>query len=271
MPMYFYTISSAFLLLISLCASSGANAWFFFIPTGAIIRALETDPDSISVSAKDRALGKCAGAHLNQAEKFSVGQSSFPAPEGTPLPPPESHAESPATAFHANMVDVAVDKASDKSKVRELAGAYSTRWKRVAGSDISANRAYGADLARGCVESDIPLTLTGYADWRAKKDEEQRVLQEQETARRQAEEAARAARMRTPVQVEAPIPVTIAASPHNVDFNAEAKKSALILGCVTQDVRVIGADAGDVVFSAICDTGTSLTLKCDQTGLCLKK
>jgi hypothetical protein len=56
-----------------------------------------------------------------------------------------------------------------------------------------------------------------------------------------------------------------------IDFTAEARKSARILGCGTQDVRVIGIDGQNILFSANCDTARTLVLTCDQSGLCLQK
>ena len=129
--------------------SNNAFAWII-IPIGAIARALETDPDSISVSATDRTLGKCAGLHVNQARKHSTSQSAFPDDI-------KDRPESPETVFHSNMANFAVERATDKDKVKDLANAYSVRWARVAGADIHANRAYGADLAKACIQQDIPL------------------------------------------------------------------------------------------------------------------
>ena len=56
-----------------------------------------------------------------------------------------------------------------------------------------------------------------------------------------------------------------------VDYMAEARKSARILGCVTQDVRVVGVEGQNILFAASCEMGQSLGLTCDQSGLCLKR
>src|SRR5687768_13147356 len=88
-------LSCAFVL--GLLGSSAAQAWFFFIiPTGAIKRGMETDPDSIPVSQADRKLGQCGGFHLNQMQKglgyidSSRDENSYGAPPPTRPQTPES-------------------------------------------------------------------------------------------------------------------------------------------------------------------------------------
>lgn len=56
-----------------------------------------------------------------------------------------------------------------------------------------------------------------------------------------------------------------------VDFNVEARKSALILGCSAVDLKVTGMDGKNILYSASCSKGASLALSCDPSGLCLKK
>ena len=56
-----------------------------------------------------------------------------------------------------------------------------------------------------------------------------------------------------------------------VDFIAEAKKSALILGCPTDDVKVTGAQNDNLLMAASCPTGQPLLLRCDQSGVCLRR
>lgn len=56
-----------------------------------------------------------------------------------------------------------------------------------------------------------------------------------------------------------------------IDFNAEARKSARILGCVTSDPKVVGVENKNILFLAPCSGGYSITLSCDPEGLCLKK
>ncbi|OGA44916.1 MAG: hypothetical protein A3F74_25705 [Betaproteobacteria bacterium RIFCSPLOWO2_12_FULL_62_58] len=260
----------AYGFVLALLVSGNANAWFIVIPTGAIARALETDPDTIVVSSADRALGKCAGLHVNQGQKFSTSQSPFP-DDVTTRP------ESPEAIFHGNMANMAVEKASEKDKVKDLANAYSARWGRVAGADLNANRAYGADLARGCMQNDIPLRTSDYTAWQAKQEEtkrrameEERIRAEETQKRLRAEEEARQARAAIKASPP-PEPIQVSSPPKNIDYTAEARKSARILGCATEDVRVIGIEVQNILFSAKCETGQSLVLTCDQSGLCLRK
>lgn len=73
-----------------------------------------------------------------------------------------------------------------------------------------------------------------------------------------------------PVRAPAPAAGTAAATPA-LDFATEARKSARILGCTGGDVRVAGAERGNVLFIASCGGGRELTLSCDAAGLCLKR
>lgn len=56
-----------------------------------------------------------------------------------------------------------------------------------------------------------------------------------------------------------------------VDFNAEAIKSARILGCQSTDLKVTGAEAGSILYSVKCSDARTLDLACDKAGLCLRR
>ena len=55
------------------------------------------------------------------------------------------------------------------------------------------------------------------------------------------------------------------------DYIAEGKKSARILGCPTENVKVVGAESNNVLVTAVCLNGPALELTCDKTGTCLKR
>jgi len=57
----------------------------------------------------------------------------------------------------------------------------------------------------------------------------------------------------------------------SIDFVAEARKSARILGCPTDDVQLKGAENSELIFLARCPTGQDLTLACEPGGTCLKR
>ena len=232
-----------------LLACQNANAWFFFwfpLPGSS-----SKDPDSIVVSAKDRLVGKCAGYHTNQRRLPSAEQQSF----------------------HEATLDKIILMAEDKEKVQELAGIFDGRWGQAVKVDVKTNRAYGADLASACRNIGIPVTFA-----------EQEAIKRQEEARRQ-EEANRqeeAKRQEEIKRQEAAKPIVVEEKPSSslalqsttstiIDFNSEARKSARILGCITSDLKVVGAEEKNVLFLASCESGTSLTLSCDPAGLCLKK
>lgn len=251
-------------------------AWFIWIPTGAIAKALEKDPDSIAVSLGDRSIGKCAGYHVNQYKKFAP-----PLPFGDePLSQQNLNAEA---LFHREIADLAIARASDKQKVIDLAEAYSTRWSRVAGADLNANRAYGADLAQGCIANRLPYRQADYAAWKARQEDERRAQDEE--AQRQAEarrkqlddERTKAAEAKQRAKDEADArraaPTVAASSPSSpsIDFAAEARKSARILGCIARDLRVAGAEGSNVLFTVSCESGEALNLTCEPTGTCLRR
>jgi hypothetical protein len=288
-------------------APQQANAWFIFLPLGAIARALETDPDKVTVSYKDRLVGKCAAYHLNQATGTSKSEDE--------------------KTFHNAMSDKALEVADDKTKTKDVAEAYSTKWNRAAQVDLATNRAYGADLAGGCRSNGIPLSLAQQKEMKrqeeaklqeearkqeevkrqeeakrleevrlqeetkrqdeVKRQEEARLQEEanrqeearlQEEARRQEEmklqeearlqeEAKRNTSKRGGKKMAGVQPPTA----RSVDFNAEARKSALILGCSASDPKVIGVEGKNIMYFVTCAGGSSMTLTCDPSGLCLKK
>lgn len=238
----------SFLLL----ASHDASAWFFFFPGSAISRALEKDPEKIEVSSKDRLVGKCAGLHVNQTN--SRGKS---AEEMT---------------FHRTMAEKTVELAENKDKTKELAEAYSAKWSRAAAVDRNTNRAYGADLAGGCRSIGLPITLAEQKQDQARREQEARAQEEakrNEEGKRLEEARQRQEAKQEPVGGDVKQAASIqSASP--IDFNAEARKAARILGCTTSDLRVTGVESKNVVFVASCENGGPLTLSCDPTGLCLK-
>jgi hypothetical protein len=262
----FAIVLGAFLLTVPLLS----YAWFIFIPFGAIQKAMETDPDTIAASASDRVLGKCSGYHVNQARKFTTASSTFPGEATAP------QRDSPESLFHKKMAEAALAKGTEGRVVADLASAYSTRWSRVAGADMNANLAYGADLARGCIQYDIPIRVVDYAAWEARQEDSRRKVAEEE-ARRLAEEKQKKLAADTEAKranvAAAPAGDGAAqiASTSTSDLAAEARKSARVLSCAAQDLREIGADGSNVLFLAACDSGQTLVLTCDPGGLCLKR
>jgi hypothetical protein len=265
-------------VVASLSLSGNANAWFFiWIPTGEIQRAMETDPDTITVNSSDRHIGKCAGFHHALGKRYSRnwGTPTTTNSIGTQSPATVglSTTESPETIFHERMADSVVAKATDKDSVRRLGVAYSERWSRVAGADRQASRTYGADLVNSCRLNDIPVQMSQVAAWEARQEEAKR--KEAEDAQKRAEAIEVARRVSVVPTANSPGATSPTAQPvaqkSEIDFASEAKKSARILGCPTDDVRVVGADGRDVLFAARCQSGETLALRCDPTGICLKR
>jgi hypothetical protein len=256
-------------LLVCLSSSNIANAWFIFIPTGAIVRAMETDPDSIVVSNSDKLFGQCAGYHVNQAQRGLTRGNQRDVTN--PAAIPQETTRTAESQFHSDMADIALARSSDKDKVKSLAEAYSVRWGRVASADREANLQYGRNLAQGCFSNDIPLRHSDYPAWQTRQEEKKR--QQAEVERKRLEAAAeeqRRLRAEEASKVEPRVTSTSTTTP-TIDYMMEAKKSARILGCSTNDVRITGAENNNVLMSASCGTGQDLLLVCDKTGTCLKR
>src|SRR5258706_7115596 len=244
-------------ILAGLLSSSAANAWFIFIPTGAIRKAMETDPATVAVSPADRSLGQCAGLHVNQARK-GMGNADTYGDERYQSGPPRTSTTSPESKFHSDIADFALLRATDKDKVKSVAEAYSVRWSRVAGADRQANLQYGANLVRGCRQNDLPVRFTEFTAWQARQEEKKKQPAADES---RPVDTASSEQKATPVSLSTP----------GVDYIAEAKKSARILGCPPGDVTVTGKENDNVLVSANCGTGPLLLLTCDQSGVCLRR
>jgi hypothetical protein len=71
--------------------------------------------------------------------------------------------------------------------------------------------------------------------------------------------------------IRLPFEGTAAVQSHPVDFDVEASRAAKILGCQTTQVKVTGAEGGNIRYRVVCDGAKTLNLSCDPTGLCLQK
>jgi flagellar biosynthesis GTPase FlhF len=288
-------------------ASPQANAWFVILPFGLIARALEKDPDKIEVSYKDRLAGKCAGYHVNQAsgtsksdeEKTFHSAMSDKALEGADN---KEKTKDLAEAYSTKWGRAAqVDFATNRAYGTDLAGGcrangialslvHQKEMKRQEEAKLEAEARRQEEAKRqeeARQQEETKRQEEARQQEEAKRQEEARQQEEakrqeearqQEEARRQEEmklqeearqqeEAKRKASKGGGKKFAAAQPPTA----RSIDFNAEARKSALILGCSASDPKVTGVDGKNIVFSITCAGGASLTLSCDPTGLCLKK
>lgn len=62
-----------------------------------------------------------------------------------------------------------------------------------------------------------------------------------------------------------------ASTSQQLDFNVEANKAARILGCQPLEVKVTGAEGGNILYLVACENSKTLNLSCDPSGLCLQK
>lgn len=104
------------------------------------------------------------------------------------------------------------------------------------------------------------------------EEERKRITAEEEEQRRQESERVVATKAKGGVKTKAvQLPTLVSTQTVSVDFNAEATKAARILGCQSPELKVMGTEAGDILYLAKCADTTSRTLRCDKTGLCLTK
>jgi len=95
------------------------------------------------------------------------------------------------------------------------------------------------------------------------KDDETKKLAEIEVIRTREEEAKR-------FNAESEAKKTVALTPH-VDFNAEVIKASRILGCSASEIKVVGVEKENIMYSIGCSDSKRLQLSCDPSGLCLQK
>jgi len=107
----------------------------------------------------------------------------------------------------------------------------------------------------------------------AAAEEARRLAAEEEEKRIAAEEAEKQARSvgSKKTGTQAASSKRAASSSQQLDFNIEANKAARILGCQPLEVKVTGAEDGNIQYRVACDGAKWLKLSCDPSGLCLQK
>jgi hypothetical protein len=104
-------------------------------------------------------------------------------------------------------------------------------------------------------------------------EDAKRLAAEEDAKRVAAEEAQKQTKGGTSKKTAAQLPSdkVAAGQPQQVDFDVEASKAARILGCQPLEVKVTGAEGGNIQYRVACDGSKSLLLSCDPSGLCLQK
>lgn len=109
----------------------------------------------------------------------------------------------------------------------------------------------------------------------AAEAESRRIATEEEQLRIAAEEEAMRARTggakKSKVSDISRQPSVKSSTSTQVDFDAEANKTARILGCQPAQVKVTGAEGGNIQYKVACADSKMLNLSCDPSGLCLQK
>ena len=272
--------------LIALTTTS-AYAWFFFIPIpnvakppslNQIIDGLEkaVQTRALASVAEDKTFGsrywvwgqqtgditqeeanrsaiqKCEAALRNAKAQIADGRPLYDFGDNKcelhPFTPNEgpkiAEARKKAAEEEAQKL-VAIEEAKRVGAAEEAKRAAEEEAKRVAAAEETKR------------QEELKLKAEARRQAEAKQQEEAR--QQEEASRKTSRGGIRLASSRTP---------TTGA----IDFNAEARKSARILGCITtSEPKVTGVEGKNIQFLVACDNGSSLNLSCDPSGLCLKK
>lgn len=290
------TIRLGFATLLSLITAN-AYAWIFFFPIPnlakpgplqQIIDALEksTETRALAFVSEDKTFGskywvwgqhtgsitqeeanrtaiaKCEASLRNVKSQAAGGQPLYDFGnkqcELHPFEPNEgpkiAEARKKAAEEEAQKL-AAIEEAKRIAAAEEVKRIAAAEEARRIAAEEEAKRIAAAEEAKR--QEELKLQEDAKRQAEARQQEETRQQQE---ARRKPSKAGN-------IKVASVRPPTAGA----IDFNAEARKSARILGCLTSEPKVTGVDGKNIIFSVACDGGGSMNLSCDPSGLCLKK
>ena len=146
----------------------------------------------------------------------------------------------------------------------------------VSGLPISVDLAKEEEARKTAAEAEVKRTATEQEDAKrlATEAEVKRVAAEREEEKRLTpEEDRKQIKPGTLMKISTSV-ATVKQSPEpstQVDFNAEARKAARILGCQPSELKVSGIESGNILYSIVCDGSKAIKLSCDPSGLCLQK
>lgn len=253
------TIAIAFFLLA--CVSSNANAWFFFFLPGSVTSKIG---DAFTGAEGDNCVG--SNAKVGDTIRLATGKlMTVKSLSGTSSRC--TNAEHPIRALLVPSATVTAPPTPDNMAKEAEA--------KKSAAEEAANKLAAEEEAKKLAAEEETKKLAAEEDVKrlAAEEEAKRVAAESEAKGIAAEEAA--------IQIKAEAskhaatrlsPGKVAAiSTQQVDFNAEAGKSARVLGCQPSELKVTGIDGANIQYSIVCDNSKTLKLSCDPSGLCLQR
>jgi hypothetical protein len=270
-------IALAFLL------STNANAWFFIFPIPNLAKPgpLQITIDALEKSTETRALAfvsedKAFGSKYWVWGKYS-GEVSQEAADRNALDQCESSLRS---ARYKNEGGVSLYNFGDKKcelhpftpndgpKIAEAKRkATEEQQKQLAAIEEAKRVAADEERKRIAAEEEQKRIAAEAESRRIATEEEQKRIAIEEEARRTKTSGSKKAKA-SDISRQ---PSAKSLTSTQVDFDAEANKTARILGCQPTQVKVTGAEGGNIQYRVACEDSKILSLFCDPTGLCLQK
>ena len=270
--------------LIALLLISGrANAWFFIFPIPNVAKpaALQSLINALEKSEETRAV-----AYVSEDKTFASKVWTWGKYSGLVS---QEEADQRALDMCRSNLAVAKSKTEGGQKLYDFGtkdcelytfftpndGPKKAEAKRKA-DEAEAKRLADIEEAKKVAAEEERKRIAAEEEQKrvAAEVEQQRIAAEEEERRREEAERALAAKAQTKggAKAKAAQKSTLASvQAGSVDFNAEATKAARILGCQSPELKVMGTDAGNILYLAKCADTKTLNLKCDKTGLCLAR
>jgi hypothetical protein len=272
------------ILVITLASllSTNANAWFFIFPIPnlakpgplqATIDALEksTETRALAFNSEDKTFGSKQWVWGSYAGEVSQEKANVIALERCENSLKAAKAQSaggqPLYSFGDKNCELHPFTPNDGPKIAEA--------KRKAAEAESGRLAAIEEARRVAVEEERKRIAAEEEQKRLSAEEEsRRIASEEEQKRVAAEEEAKRTKGRGAKKEKASDMArqTPLKSPTlaQIDYEVEANKAAKILGCQPTQVKVTGAEGGNIQYTVACIGSKALKLSCDASGLCLQ-
>jgi len=266
-------------LIFMLLLSGRANAWFFIFPIPNVAKpaALQSLINALEKSEETRAV-----AYVSEDKTFASKVWTWGKYSGLVS---QEEADQRALDMCRSNLAVAKSKTEGGQKLYDFGtkdcelytfftpndGPKKAEAKRKA-DEVEAMRLAEIEQARKVAAEEERKRIAAEEEQKrvAAELEQQRIAAEEEERRREEAERVAATKTKGGVKTKAVQRQTlVSAQTGSVDFNAEATKAARILGCQSPELKVMGTDAGNILYLAKCADTKILNLRCDKTGLCL--
>jgi hypothetical protein len=264
--------------------STNANAWFFIFPIPNLAKPgpLQITIDALEKSSETRALafvsedkafgskywvwGKYSSSEVSQetADRYALDQC-----EGS-LRTAKAKTEGGQLLYNFGdkKCELHPFTPNDGPKIAEAKRKAAEEEKgRLATIEEAKRLAVEEERKRLAAEDEQKRLAAEAESRRIAAEEEQKRIAVEEEAKRTKTSGAKKAKV-SDISRQPPVKSPVSTQ---VDFDAEANKTARILGCHPTQAKVTGAEGGNIQYRVACDDSKSLSLSCDPTGLCLQK